>query len=279
MDSFSFTKKKFLSLSTENQNRQLVIWLSGIYQKLTTNRASPAFFEFIKRQYNEILGWTGKASFTPPDGNSTKSWIECISGRIHFHRSAMGQILRDYDLLEPVRTGDAGLSHSLTDINCHIALDGIRSLYNVGSSFRVCEAAGFSSVILGNTLGKGHPGVQKTAMGAEKWVEEEIVADLAGCLCEKKKAGYSIIGIETIMDSRSFCDYPWHKNTILVFGNEEYGISSHVMEACDEFVHIPMFGKKNSINIATAVSVICFQVTTSLSISSRNPSISMMSPG
>ncbi|MFA5904269.1 MAG: TrmH family RNA methyltransferase [Desulfobacula sp.] len=279
MDSFLFTKKKFLSLSIESRNSQIVEWLSGFYQKLTTNRINQGSFELFTLQYNEILGWNGMAPFIPPDTDKTKLWIECISDRIHLHRSAAGRIPRDYDLLETVRTGDAELSPPLTDINCHIALDGIRSLFNVGSIFRICEAAGFSSVILGNTLGKDHPGIKKTAMGAEKWVKEEIITDLAGCLYEKKKAGYRIIGIETIKDSRSFCDYPWQKNTIVVFGNEEYGISSHVLEACDEFVHIPMFGKKNSINIATAVSVICFQVTTSVSISSRKLSISMMSPG
>lgn len=244
-------------------------WLSGFYQKLTTNRISRASLNLFTRQYNEILSWAGMAPFAEPGSGHTRLWTECISDRIHLHRSATGRILRDYNLLEPVRTGDAGLSPALTDTNCHIALDGIRSLYNVGSIFRICEAAGFSSLILGNTLGKDHPGVKKTAMGAEKWVDEKIVTDLAGCLYEKKKAGYRIIGIETINASYSFYDYPWQENTIVVFGNEEYGISSHVMETCDDFVHIPMFGKKNSINIATAVSVICFQMATSLSISSR----------
>ncbi len=268
MDSFLFTKKKFLSLSKKNQNRQIVKWLSAFYQKLTTNRIAPVSFKLFTRQYNEILNWAEMAPFIDPGNNTTRSWIECISDRIHLHHSVMGHTLRDYNLLEPVQTKDDGFSPALTDINCHIALDGIRSLFNVGSIFRVCEAAGFKSVILGNTLGKDQPGVKKTAMGAEKWVEQEISADLAGCLSEKKKAGFRIIGIETIKDSCSFNTYPWQKDTIVVFGNEEYGISSHVMKICDDFVHIPMFGKKNSINIATAASVICFQVVTSLSISS-----------
>ena len=274
MDGFSYTKKKFLSLSIENQNKRLVEWLTGFYQKLTTNRMGPASFELFTRQYNEILTWGGMESFIRPGTGDTREWMEYISGRIHLHRSAMGHILRDHDLLEPVRTGDAGRSPVPRDINCHIALDGIRSLYNVGSIFRICEAAGFSSIILGNTLGKEHPGVQKTAMGAENWVDQEMTADLAGCLLQKKKAGFRIIGIETIGNAQAFHEFPWADNTILVFGNEEYGISSHVLTACDGFVHIPVFGKKNSINIAAAAAVICFQVAVSL-----NPSISMTSPG
>ena len=255
----------------------MVEWLSGFYQKLTTNRLTPASFESFSRQYNEILTWAGMPPFIGPGSLNTRAWIELISDRIHFHRTAMGHILRDYDLLEPVGTGDSvdtGLSPALKDINCHIALDGIRSLYNVGSVFRICDAAGFKSVILGNTLGKGHPGVKKTAMGAEKWVEQEIVTDLAGCLFDKKEAGFRIIGIETIQNACPFNQYPWQKNTIVVFGNEEYGISSHVRETCDDVVYIPMFGKKNSINIAVAAGAVCFQVATSL-----YPSPSIMSPG
>jgi len=268
MDSFLFTKQKFLSLSTENQNRQIVNWLSGFYHKLTTNRMGRASLELFTRQYNEILNWGGMDPFIEPGAKTTRSWIECISDRIHLHRSATEYVLRDYDLLEPVQSEDAFLPMVPTNINCHIALDGVRSLFNVGSIFRVCEAAGFKSVILGNTLGKDHPRVKKTAMGTEKWVEQEITADLAGCLSEKRKAGFRIIGIETIRHSCPFNTYSWQKDTIVVFGNEEYGISSHVMETCDDFVHIPMFGRKNSINIATAASVICFHMATSLCISS-----------
>jgi len=274
MDGFAFTKKKFLSLSIGNQNKRLVEWLTGFYQKLTTNRMGPASFALFTRQYNEILAWTGMEAFIQPGAGDMRAWMECISDRIHLHRSAIGHVLRDHDLLEPVRTGDAGQSPVPGNINCHMALDGIRSLYNVGSIFRICEAAGFSSIILGNTLGKDHPGVQKTAMGAEKWVNQEITADLAGCLLAKKEAGFRIIGIETMEKARAFHEFPWRDNTILVFGNEEYGISSHVLAVCDDFVHIPMSGKKNSINIAAAAAVICFQVAVSL-----NPSISMTSPG
>ena len=96
-----------------------------------------------------------------------------------------------------------------------------------------------------------------------------MTADLAGCLLKKKEAGFRIIGIETIGNARAFHEFPWQENTILVFGNEEYGISSHVLAVCDDFVHIPMFGKKNSINIAAAAAVICFQVAAAFSISSR----------
>jgi len=265
MDIFGFTKNKFLTLGTENQHKHVINWLSKFYHKLTTNRISKGSFELFIRQYDEILSWTGMSSFIKPESSDTRLWMETISDRIHYHRQATGKTIKDHDLIEKVMTNDSSLPFNPKNFDCHLALDGLRSLFNVGSIFRTCDAAGFSSVILGNIPGKEHPGVQKTAMGAHKWVDQEKTDDLGKTLIEKKEKGFRIIGVETIEGALPFYDISWEEKTILVFGNEEYGISSHVMETCDKFTHIPMFGKKNSINVANAVSVICFHIAGSLS--------------
>ncbi len=220
--------------------------------------------DIISTQYNQILDWMGIESFIPPQDKDTTIWIETLSDRIHLHRLATGVVIRDHNLLEPVNKPDRKHASPNTDFECKIALDGMRSLFNVGSIFRTAEAAGFKSIILGNTLGKEHPNVKKTAMGSHSLIQQEKTEDLAGKLFEEKKNGFHIIGVETIKNSRPYYDLIWEQKTIVVFGNEEYGISSHVCRACDEFTHIPMFGNKNSINVANAASVICFDIATSL---------------
>ncbi|NOX35646.1 MAG: RNA methyltransferase [Deltaproteobacteria bacterium] len=264
MDTFEFTKKKLLSLSSQNRNKHIIKWLSGFYHKLTTNRFNLASLELFTHQYNQIINWTGMAPFIKPESNHTRLWIEAVSNRIHYHRSFTCTAIRDHDLLRKVQTNDLIFPCNQIDFHCHVALDGLRSLFNVGSIFRTCEAFGFKSIILGNTPGKEHPGVQKTAMGAQNRVGQEKVMDLGQAMLDKKEKGFKIIGVETIAGALPFYEIPWKKRTIVVFGNEEYGISSHVMETCDNFVHIPMFGKKNSINVANAVSVIGFHIARSL---------------
>nr|NJM04722.1 RNA methyltransferase [Desulfobacula sp.] len=59
--------------------------------------------------------------------------------------------------------------------------------------------------------------------------------------------------------ARAFHEFPWQDNTILVFGNEEYGISSHVLAVCDDFVHIPVFGKKIPSILPLPRPSICFR--------------------
>jgi tRNA G18 (ribose-2'-O)-methylase SpoU len=84
----------------------------------------------------------------------------------------------------------------------------------------------------------------------------------------KKQEGYPVVGVETIRSSLPFSDFDWPASGIVVFGNEEYGISTPVRNVCDTFVHIPMFGHKNSLNVACAVSAIAFRITAELSLPS-----------
>jgi len=264
MDTFGFTRKKFLALAEKNQHRHLIAWLSVFYQKLATNRVEILAFGEFCAQYETLLGWI-KAPFPTRPNPVTRGQMEYISDAIQFHRKASGTPLRDDTLLGKISLPDRTIpGEPLPDIQYQVALDGLRSLFNVGAIFRTCDAAGVRSVILGNTLGKEDPRVLKTAMGAQEWITQEKTSDLAQTLMEKKKQGFRIIGLETIPGSIPCREYAWPSKAVFVFGNEEYGISSHVLAALDDIVHIPMFGIKNSLNVASAVAVVLFQAVLSL---------------
>ena len=141
MDTFEFTKKKFIVQCFETQNRHIIKWLSKFYQKVTTNRVNKKSLSLFAHQYNEILKWTDMQPFVMPESENIRVWIEAISDKIHFHRTCINKSIRDYDLFEKVQTKDADLSIERTHINCLVALDGIRSLFNTGSIFRICDAA------------------------------------------------------------------------------------------------------------------------------------------
>lgn len=260
MDTFNFTKKKLLKCSSKNQHNHIIKWLSRIYQSISTNRMTESSLEWFGREYQKILSWAGLEPFNVPDTIEPRHWLEIISDRIHYHRHCIGISAKDSDLLKPVMRNDGFKNNDPVDFDCHIALDGLRSMFNIGSIIRSGEAAGFSSILLGNIPGSDHPSIKKTAMGAEQWIKSQVTADLAQTLLEKKKVGYSVIGVETIEDSLPYDRFNWTDKTILVFGNEEYGISSHLLGICDSFVHIPMYGYKNSINVANAASVIFFHL-------------------
>ncbi|MBU0972491.1 MAG: hypothetical protein KKC20_17730 [Proteobacteria bacterium] len=263
MDTFGFTQKKFLSLSDKNRHHHIIDWLSAFYQNLAASRVKQMTFDDFCSRYEVILKWADLPLPLRPDPG-TRLQIEYISNAILFHRRASGMILRDDTLLEPAAFRDkAAPAMPLMNMEYQIALDGLRSLFNVGSIFRTCDAAGVKCVILGNTPGREHPHVQKTAMGTQEWIPQEKTSDLATTLLEKKNQGFRIIGVETMPESVPCHAYAWPSKAVLVFGNEEYGISTHVLPVMDDLVHIPMFGKKNSLNVANAVAAILFQAVLS----------------
>ena len=51
-----------------------------------------------------------------------------------------------------------------------------------------------------------------------------------------------------------------NKKIALVVGNEVRGISPKILKYCDEVVHIPMYGKKESLNVSVAAGIALYQI-------------------
>lgn len=150
--------------------------------------------------------------------------------------------------------------------NIYIAMDNIRSLYNVGSIMRTCSFFGLTKIVLIGYSGtkfnfKGekvlHHQLAKTALGAEEDMEEVVFIENAEELywfAEEK--GLKIVSIEQHEDSVGFGDWRVEDNCIVVFGNEVKGVSPEIMEISDEIVEIERLGNKGSLNVATTAGIV-----------------------
>ncbi len=135
---------------------------------------------------------------------------------------------------------------------CH----NIRSTYNVGSFFRTADGAGVKKLALsGYTARPPHKGIAKVALGAETWLPWEYVKTAGPWLRRMKKQGYRIVGLEQARHSKSIFSYRPRWPTILIVGNEVRGISPALLKLCDDVVDIPMVGRKESLNVASAMAV------------------------
>jgi tRNA G18 (ribose-2'-O)-methylase SpoU len=54
--------------------------------------------------------------------------------------------------------------------------------------------------------------------------------------------------------------FPWPEKVALIFGNEVSGVLPPVLVQCEAVVHVPMRGLKNTINVATTLGVVVFEV-------------------
>ncbi len=263
MDRFPFTKKKLHKQPQARQHKLVSQWLKSVYLKLQEEEPSRSQLESFRSDYGRVLQWLGESGFDWEIEYNTKQWIELVADQYHYHKKLSGIGLAEHNLLPRIRQGD-----DISNLEWHppvpykVALDNIRSAFNVGSIFRTVDAAGWDSVIVGGTTpGYDNQQVVKTAMGCTQWIPQVSTNHLADTLLEEKLSGCTIIGLETAEGSRNHLEFKWPKKGIVVLGNEEYGISQRTLQVCDKLVHLPMQGKKNSVNVANAFAIVSFHIS------------------
>ena len=137
-----------------------------------------------------------------------------------------------------------------------VLLDHIRSAYNVGSVFRTCDSAGVDTLLLtGWCAFPPNPKLQKTALGSLDHVVWEHHCFTSNAVAYQKSLGLHIVCFETGRQSTSLFSYQFPKDCCLDFGNEETGIGDEILAQADDVVHIPQYGVKESLNIASAAAI------------------------
>jgi 23S rRNA (guanosine2251-2'-O)-methyltransferase len=165
-----------------------------------------------------------------------------------------------------LRNNDAAVDQSRTlrpPHNVHFLLDNVRSAYNVGSIFRTADTARCASVITcGFTPHPPNPKLAKTAFGAMESVATRHEESTLHAIRALQAQGVRVYAMETTDRSRSYCDVSFDQEggVALVLGNEEIGVDTAVMAAVDGLIEIPTFGLKNSLNVASAASIVVYEV-------------------
>ncbi len=189
--------------------------------------------------------------------------VEVVANSIAFlikeYKSHQEEWLRNHDkALEEI---DAGERNPIT-----LILDNVRSAPNVGNILRAAEAAKCKSVFLCGSMTPSppHPKILKTAMGAAEYVPYEKVGSTLQAIKALKERNVKVIGVETTSKSiplwkSSFYEKDYDEQVAFVFGNEMIGVDVACLEECDELIALPTHGVKNSLNVATCVSVVIWE--------------------
>lgn len=130
---------------------------------------------------------------------------------------------------------------------------------NVGTLIRAAVAAGAGAVVVAGGADPTGPKVVRASAGAVVGVDLVVGATPAEALRRLRTAGYRLVG--TVVDGgtpydRADLDGP----LAIVLGNEAHGLAPEVVADLDENLTIPMAGPTESLNVAMAGTVICFEV-------------------
>ena len=145
-----------------------------------------------------------------------------------------------------------------------VILNDIRSLNNIGSFFRTCDAFNVEKIYLcGITATPPHREINKTAIGATESVIWEHRTSIVELVTELKAEGVTIASIEQaeetlLLQNTSQLNY---SKIALVFGNEVDGVDQEVINLSDHIIEIPQFGTKHSLNVSVCAGVVLWEFT------------------
>jgi len=143
----------------------------------------------------------------------------------------------------------------------YLILDNIRSLHNVGAIFRTADGAGIDKIFLCGITGKPTSDkVKKVSLGAEESIPWEHASQTWRVIENLKSQGFQIVALEQSSKSINYCKFKPKSPLALILGNEVQGISSKILKRADKTIHLPMKGKKESLNVSVAAGIAIFKL-------------------
>ena len=151
-----------------------------------------------------------------------------------------------------------------------VVLDDVRSMYNVGSVFRTCDAFRVEAIYLcGITAIPPHTEIHKTALGAEDAVAWQHFDSAVEAVESLHANGYRVFSIEQVEGSTKLEELnillksdPQPPNLggsekyAIVLGNEVKGVHQEVVDASDGCIEIPQYGTKHSLNVSVTAGIV-----------------------
>ncbi len=226
-----FSQAKFTSFDNEKQHKECALALKEIYEDLLQGIECP-------RRWALYHKWCSWMEIDPP-----RLSLKTIADQFHRHLSQTRISLKEHTLLPRIKRFDR--SAAAPPLPLSIYLDGIRSAHNVGSIIRTTEAFSLGQIICGGlTPLPSHTQVAKAAMGAADWIDWRV-----GTIDSLPRP---IIALETAEEAHPIHEFLFPERFTLALGNEEYGCSDSLLAQAECIVTIPLYGRKNSLNVANA---------------------------
>jgi tRNA G18 (ribose-2'-O)-methylase SpoU len=150
-----------------------------------------------------------------------------------------------------------------------VVLDNIRSLNNIGSIFRTCDAFLVSKIYLcGITAKPPNRKINKTALGSTDSVEWEYFKSTIKLIEKLKSEGVKIWSIEQVERAQKLNYIEKIESKLkhaIVFGNEIKGVDQKIIDISENTIEIDQYGTKHSLNVSVAAGIVIWKFYNSLS--------------
>ncbi len=263
---------KEIRLRSENDEFQLI---EALKHNRTKRQKSRSFFVEGVRNITQAVDHAFEiVAFCLATGAKLSTWADDViqRGRAERHyllTPALMEKLSDKnepsELTAVVRMPADDLARIPAPANARIVLlDRPSNPGNLGTLLRSCDAFGVSGVIItGHAVDAYEPQVLRASMGsffAVPVVRLQSQRELEPWLAKLRAQpdGLEIIGTSA-KSSETVASESFGKRSLLLFGNETYGLSAGYRELCERVLTIPMTGTASSLNISCAASIVLYE--------------------
>jgi 23S rRNA (guanosine2251-2'-O)-methyltransferase len=159
------------------------------------------------------------------------------------------RFLRDYRRSHP------------SDYRLAALLQSVEYPANVGSCFRLADGAGMSELVLtGITPTPPNATIEKVGRFKSSRVPWRYERDAAQAIGDLHQDGYHVVAVELCAEAVPYFEYAYPRQTCLVVGHEDHGVTRATLEVCDAAVFLPMYGKGLSLNVHVALSIVAYHI-------------------
>lgn len=138
----------------------------------------------------------------------------------------------------------------------------VRDPGNLGTIIRACDAAGADAVVLtGRTVDPYHPKVVRATTGSLFHLPVSVAGDLVAVVERAHDAGLQVLAADVSGDDllSARAEGLLQRPTAWLFGNEARGLEPADLALADRALRLPIFGRAESLNLATAASVCLYE--------------------
>jgi len=142
-----------------------------------------------------------------------------------------------------------------------LILEDIQNPLNLGAIFRCAYSLGCTKLILSKKCSDIYnPKTLRSAMGSAFKVNFKVCDDICGFIAEQKSIGNRVFCTHLHSESKKLGSFDFLPGDSIVIGNEGHGVSAETASVCDSSVIIPMTEGAESLNAATAASILMWEM-------------------
>lgn len=174
--------------------------------------------------------------------------------------AAMAETVNPQGVIAVARTWELPLAEAFEGARLAAILHEVRDPGNAGAVLRAADAAGADAVIFaGESIDPFHPKVVRSTTGSLFHLPVAVTPSLETAVEAARGAGLAALAADVRGDELTDVRDALVGPVAWVFGNEARGLSEAERSLTDRSLRLPIYGKAESLNLATAASVLLYE--------------------